>query len=643
MAVQSNYRAVSAVACSFLIAASLCGYNYAFGQDSAKRSGTAETRVPSGSESPNGRIAHRPGQGVPKACDDIRAVGLIEQQLESVKSLDNPGQRIDVMLRSAEALWPYHQERARSIFKDAFDFAAKDLDDQYSTARAQKDFWPKIQDRRWTVVNAVARKDATWASVLARDLAEHDRSLAEGGSSDFKSEFAMDSMRLIDQAEALLPDGEQSALALARASLRYNLSAPFVDFLYRLAGIDQPAADELYREAFAAYASNGLAGLFYLSAYPFGSRGVLPPVTYQAEFTVPSGFVPSAQLQRLYLTTLLSVARTSASVASTHEVYPFGIPECGLLYLALQRLEGQVRMYQPGMMETYSLVEQQLWSAVPAGEQQKVASLRPAADWLNDRQSVFEEAVSRTEGESDSDWRDESLFNDVVGAPGAVPIEKLEQLTSQISDAAVREQVRSWLYFTLARRMLKSADFTKAREQADRVEMLDRRACLYLEIANEKLKSETDKGRAKELLEDTVALALRGPDTMQEVLALTGVTRLYAKLDSIRATEIFGEVISSLNKVQDSDLGPAWIKDPVHARYLSGDLTFRFEPVNLEGAVDSVLAIDFEQGLLMCGTLSDKYLRAVATVAAGTYCLKASAKQPQPAKSTSRTSSDRSR
>src|SRR5690348_6622894 len=56
------------------------------------------------------------GSGQSPLCNRDNAVEMIKQQIGLTKTFKNSIQRIAVLTRAADLLWPYEQDRARSVF-----------------------------------------------------------------------------------------------------------------------------------------------------------------------------------------------------------------------------------------------------------------------------------------------------------------------------------------------------------------------------------------------------------------------------------------------------------------------------------------------------------------------------------------------
>ncbi len=58
-------------------------------------------------------------------CSRDNALDMIKQQVELTKTFNSTIRRITVLIRAADLLWPYQQDRARAAFTEAFDLATQ--------------------------------------------------------------------------------------------------------------------------------------------------------------------------------------------------------------------------------------------------------------------------------------------------------------------------------------------------------------------------------------------------------------------------------------------------------------------------------------------------------------------------------------
>jgi len=247
------------------------------------------------------------------------------------------------------------------------------------------------------------------------------------------------------------------------------------------------------------------------------------------------------------------------------------------------------------------------------------------------RDNAFTAALEQA-GKVPADRRDQFYAMAVMWQSSATPLEKVEAATEKIEDTQARRQVLNWLYFSRAQKAASAGEFEEARKLAERVEALEERALLFLNIASEGLKRSDDKQRAEELLSAVVAAARKAPDTVAKARALLGVASLYAKFDYLRGLEVLGEAVGSINRLNDPDLGMASLMRAIQGKNFSTFMGHPMPGFTIESSFGELGARDFEATLANANQLGDKYLRATAVLALATKCLADSEKQEQPKK-----------
>jgi hypothetical protein len=60
-------------------------------------------------------------------CTRDNALDTAKQQILITRMFDNPVHRITVLLRAADLLWPYDQEKSLAAFMEAFDLAVQNF------------------------------------------------------------------------------------------------------------------------------------------------------------------------------------------------------------------------------------------------------------------------------------------------------------------------------------------------------------------------------------------------------------------------------------------------------------------------------------------------------------------------------------
>lgn len=125
---------------------------------------------------------------------------------------------------------------------------------------------------------------------------------------------------------------------------------------------------------------------------------------------------------------------------------------------------------------------------------------------------------------------------------------------------------------------------------------------------------------------------MKAPNTIEKARTLLGVAYLFAKLDTLRASEVMSEAIKTINRLDHPDFTNSSIMRAIEGRVFSMFASYDMPGLNLENALRELGAKDFDGALWLSKNLEDKALRATAVLALSTPCLDKPQKQVIPAK-----------
>src|ERR1041385_4956398 len=118
--------------------------------------------------------------GPSSLCTRDNALEIIRQQIDAAKSFNDTVQRIAVMIRAADLLWPYQQVKARATFDEAFNLATQDFKEKGDEPRkVGRALLAETPDQRYVVIRAIARRDPAWARNLTDEMLKKERQEAE--------------------------------------------------------------------------------------------------------------------------------------------------------------------------------------------------------------------------------------------------------------------------------------------------------------------------------------------------------------------------------------------------------------------------------------------------------------------------------
>lgn len=557
----------------------------------------------------------KPAVATSSLCTRENALDTTKQQILFSRTIDNQAQRIGVLLRAADLLWPHDQEKALAAFMEAFDLAVqyfKETGDQIlRTSKSQFAAQIQVPDQRFQVISALAKRDPARARKLSAQLFQDEaKEMAGKPPADMQSRMRS-ADKILGVALALLPDDVPSAVNFARQSFRYPATLSLGVFFYQLAQTNRQAADQFYVEALAAYGSKPMDQFLYLSAYPFGNNrdaGEMPGYTY---YSVPEGFAPSQTLQRQFMQVLL--ARSEAALAipvdpkSGHRY-----PDHAQMWLALSRLEKQVQDNLPDLAEAATRTKERLFASLDQGMQQGVTG-QIASD--NPPKRSFDEQVEAAEKQQDVGRRDQQFTFAVTGASKGVPVDKVLSVIDKISEASVRESLLNWYYYFYAQSLIESKDLSEARKFAARITELDQRAYLFTRIAEESLKQTEDQAEARDVLNEISNAVSKAPKTIVTARALLALAYLYARIDVNRGIEELGNAVKTINALESPDFSHGFVMMKIEGKTFGSFATISTPGFSPESAFGEMGKLDFDGSLIQATTFTDKMLRAFTTLA----------------------------
>jgi hypothetical protein len=564
------------------------------------------------------------------SCSRENALEIIQQQIDLTKTMDDTAQRITILIRAAALLWPYQQEKARVTFTEAFDLASgnsKERGDQSKTDR--RALLLETPDQRYVVIRAIAKLDAAWAKKLTEQLLQQEHQDEAASSMENSLNDLVKAERLLDSATSLLSSDVNAATNLARTSLRYPASVRLSAFLYKLAELNQTAADQFYREALSVYQDKPLREFLYLSAYPFGYRdaGDMPVF---GGYTVPANFTLNNSLQRLFVQTLLRRAQQSLETPLNQGDDFNGLPGTGHIWQVLMRLEPQVQKSLPDLFEA---VEQERWNifASLSQETQRIFS-EPNRTPDSSPTKTFDEQLEAAQNEANINRRDELTVTAILNSPQTESLDSVRRAIDKVSDSNVRGELLDWLYFSRAQSAIKGKRFDEAERLASKVEELDQRAYLHSEIAKELLQSTATQTQAREVLDEAITEANKAPNTITTARILLTASYLYTKIDFSRSISVLRDAISCINHLESPDFSRTILVKKIEGKNFRRNVRFQTLGFDPENTFREMGKINFDDTLSLTHSFTDKSLRALTTLALTDICLQQAQQQEKAEK-----------
>ena len=550
-------------------------------------------------------------------CTKENAVDMIRQQIDATKVFDNTIQRIAVLVRAANQLWPYQEEKARSTFAEAFALAIlnfKEKEDKQSLSNSR--LAVSTPDQRYVVIRAVASRDLVWARKLTEQILKADAEALDADPTQSRQRGISTAAKLLETATSLVSSDPNTATIFAKRSLDYPASVRLPIFLYSLAEVNQNAADQFYENAFLAYRDTPMTEFLYLSGYPFGNNREVGEMPSTAIYRVPTNFVPNRALQRIFVQMLLLRAQRPL------EVSPNGSgsqnSDQRQIWLALTRLEPQVAQNLPELLAATLQASANTFALLPQATQQSVTQTITRQNFPI---KTFQEQVEAAENERNPDTQDQLLVFAVIRSSEREKLDQVVSAAEKIHDSTAREQLLNWLYFNRVQSAIKDQRMDDARVLAAKVVDLDQRAYLYSEIAKEALKTIENRTLALELLDEVAAAAAKAPNTVITARTLLAVAYLYTKIDMNRSVSVLNDAIKCINRIEAVDFTSEVVIRKIEAKTFGTYAMFRTPGFNPENTFTEMGKLYFDTALSQSGNFTDKSLRALTMLALADVCL----------------------
>jgi hypothetical protein len=557
-------------------------------------------------------------------CTQDNALEMIKQQIAFTRTFNDSIRRITVLIRAADLLWPHQQDKARAAFTEAFELATEV--EKETAQKGPRSIIQRLQtaDQRYVVIRAVGKRDPAWAKVLTRQMLKRetdDRSSTKDSFSD-----SLTAEKLLYTAIEMISTDRNAALDLAKASLNYPAGFMLTRFLYRLAGVDQRAADQFYARALAVYGDKPMREFLYLQAYPFAWRETLNTPIFAFNYDVPASFVTNHSLQRRFIEVLLRRAQQALEApVDQSDVYQDtsanSLPGSVHLLQGLIKFEPQVRESLPDLFPALLEAREKIFVSLSV-ETQKLFQ-QTGSELSTPKDPTFAEEIESAQDELDVDEHDQLIATAVLGSEKEKQADVMVAI-DEIIDGKLRAHLLEWFYFHRAAAAIKSKQFDEAERLAAKVEGLEQRAFLHTEIS----KGLMDSTRAREVLDDAITEAKKAGVNIFTARTLLTASNLYAKYDLNRSISVLADAINCINRMENPDFSgePALEKTPERRRKggrYAGEYRLRFYMPGLdpESAFREMAKLDLDNAFALSSTLTDKLQRAMSTLALAETCL----------------------
>ena len=467
------------------------------------------------------------------------AVSLLQSLADDSRSFRDQALRARVGARAADALWDTDSEKARNLFRRAWDEAeagdaetarreAEELQRQQAASGAFLRRRPR--DLRSEVLRLAAKRDRDLGEELLKKLeeaSERENKEATDRSRMDSASAPVAAAKRLQLARRLLEDGEmERALQFAAPALD-SINRDSINFLSALREKNPTAADQVFLSLLAraerdpASDANTVSGL---SSYAF------TPFLF-INFS-PDGGASMAQERRGTAAPDLTnnIRTTFFRVASEILLRPLAPPDQDLTtsgrvgkYMIIKRLLPLFEQYAPDRAPVLRTQMTALAGDVPAREQRgdnrAVTSGITPDDTARNPLEAMQERQDRARTSEERD----SIYADYAVALAGKADPKARELVDKIEDAELRKSVRGYIDFQSVQQSVQKNDPTEVARLAKSGELTSmQRIWAYSRAARLLMKS--DQPRAVELLEEAAAEARRisgsNPDKPKSLIAV---------------------------------------------------------------------------------------------------------------------------
>ncbi len=594
-----------------------------FAQAEKKASTKPSVKKPAKDEEPNPLAAQR----------RTIATSLLTSLAEEARGYQDLTLRARVLVRAADALWDSDVEKARSLFRRAWDSAStadKDAFRLYEEERqrqrksTKQTYIRSPPELRAEVLRLAARRDHELSEQFLTLLNDESKanlnssSAASPGTEDPENP-PLDVANRLQLARQLLDNGDVGRSLLFADKVLDRVTTRGIFFLCALREKDQPAADERFARMLVATVANptsDAAGVSVLSSYvftPFLYIIVRESGSHSSQ--EKSNIVEPNISPELRLHFLKGAAQILLRPILPRDQDRTIAGKRGL-YFTIARLLPLYEQYAPDLAPQLRVQLASLGADVPedlrTGRDSMLTKGLTPVDQVRDE---GQEALERVDRMADGEARD-GLYVRAALAAANKGDANARNLVDKISSAEVRKSARAYVDFTLVSHALDASEVIEALRLIQSSDLTHlQRAWALLKAAQ--LLKKSDSTRALEVVEEAAKTARRiGGSDADRSRALVGVATQIFDIDRARVWEALLEVVKAANSASEFTGEDAQIVARLQAG--SGGTSTSSSTISefdLPGIFGSVAREDLFQSIELAKGFNADAPRAAATIA----------------------------
>jgi hypothetical protein len=569
------------------------------------------------------------------------AINVVNALADEARNFDDARLRARAQARSADVLWDADAERARTLFRRAWE-AAEAADAE--TERAEEEekrkqmaergyfaYRPRPSVRNEVLRLAAARERALGEEFLARLEASKkeeespSRQQPDASQNPPARRNAMDTPPAIEKrlqlASRLMEDGDvERAIQFADPALGV-VTVSAVNFLARLRPRNAQAADQrfaaLLERAQVDPASDAntvsllLSYLFTPNLYmTFEPGGGTNSSSFGDSLTPPTDASP--QLRAAFFNAAANILlrpippaeqdQTTAGRAGT--------------YMAIGRLLPLFEANAPARVAALRAKMGALTPDTPEGARspQNSAYTRGLVPEDPGRDRI-QETLARLDRAKTPDERD-AVYADAAMDAARRKDPRASEFIEKIENTDVRRQLRAYLDFEALDAALRAKDVKEVLRLARDGELKSVQRVWGMSEAAQLL-AKDEPGRALEVLEEATTEAKRiDQGSAERVRALVAVVTQLYQLDRQRAWDMLPEVVKAANAAADFTGEDAFIDVELHTKNGTNRRSTSVEAFDLNNLFAALARENLDQALELARTFKAPHPRASATLAA---------------------------
>lgn len=545
-----------------------------------------------------------------------RITSLLEQLADQSRASENLAFATRAQSQAATLLWPHDPERARSIYRRAFQTLtdspgpsnqldranrSRTFDSVLVSASAQK------RQLRGELLNQIAARDPELAEELARGLAESiessknvcDDCLSDSGSLSRVSfgpvaaltrEDAERSEMLMSAALQIVERDPQQAMAFAQMSVALGISSNFARLLTLMRTVDAERADLLFSNAVTRLEHSSrvdLTGVHTLGSY------VLAVVNSAAKQPLSRALV----VRFLNLAFAQIAGRAGSSPRNTSR------DESAALYFIERQLTDLFARYLP---DRQAQLQRYVSDQADGGLNDQ--AIDPGELAVREPGDIARDAIEATNALE----RDSLYAGAALGWLAQGNVKEAQAAALKISDDRTRDRV----LVQIVRRHSSEKRVEDAIGLARRIADAPARADLLVMLSSVLFASK-DGARAVELLSEAETASLKTAASIERARSLVKIAGGFSAFDTLRGFEALQSAVKTINDIskqqESSKVEPA----AASTRATAGQ-AFTLEELyaaSFERTLAALARADFDRALSLAQQLAGEEASVIAQLA----------------------------